>query len=64
MSSDYIGRDGEAKVAIDNLSPERKAHLIRHNQSCEIALTDCPECWELYSSIGHDAYVAVLTSEM
>ena len=69
MPDEYIERDGKItpiQNGIINLAmnPTRLGELEFHIPDCEIYLQDCPECWEYYSNMGHDAYVVVLTSKM
>jgi hypothetical protein len=58
---EYIGKNGELSHSTTELSPERKAELILHIPECEIILQSCSECWEFYSTEGHDEYVRVFT---
>lgn len=64
MPNEFIDRDGTLKPVLDSLTPERKKELTDHASDCTVCTQDCPQCWELYSNIGHDEYTAILVESM
>jgi hypothetical protein len=62
--SHYINEKGHLSDAVNTLSREREIELRTHLEGCETALQQCLLCMELYSNIGHEAYVEALCEGM